>query len=307
MRLQEIYYICRTVQESWNDLSFDEAKAAGNATYYKLKNADAVRGILADLDAIESFQETIASIRNRSYGFAQSSGEITIDPRVKSALLGDYQKLYIKVSTITELFESLDYRQDSEGFDIKLPPDISLSDLSKCTKDLDTIFSTCPLFANQENKIKFTAVDVGSMWFTFLVVGTTAVVTLRLIAELVDKALVIRSHYLTSREQEERVRSLQLGNDALENAMVINKQITKGLLAKVSTELAEEHNISDPEDLGRLRNSIQLMADWMDKGMEVYASIQAPEETKAVFPPIEKQTLPEGIIGLLTEGTDSTS
>ena len=89
--------------------------------------------------------------------------------------------------------------------------------------------------------------------------------------------------------------------------LTINKQITKGLLAKVSTELAEEHNISDPEDLGRLRNSIQLMADWMDKGMEVYASIQAPEETKAVFPPIEKQTLPEGIIGLLTEGTDSTS
>ena len=307
MRLQEIYYICRTVQESWNDLSFDEVKAAGNATYYKLKNTDAVREILADLDVIESFQETVASIRNRSYGFTQSAGEITVDSRARSALLGDYQKLYTKVSTITELFESLDYRQDSEGFDIKLPPDISLSDLSKCTKDLDTIFSTCPLFANQENKIKFTAVDVGSMWFTFLVVGTTAVVTLRLIAELVDKALVIRSHYLTSREQEERVRSLQLGNDALENAMAINKQITKGLLAKVSTELAEEHNISDPEDLGRLRNSIQLMADWMDKGMEVYASIQAPEETKAVFPPIEKQTLPEGIIGLLTEGTDSTS
>ena len=307
MRLQEIYYICRTVQESWNDLSFDEVKAAGNATYYKLKNADAVREILADLDTIESFQETIASIRNRSYGFAQSSGEITIDPRVKSALLGDYQKLYTKVSTITELFESLDYRQDSEGFDIKLPPDISLSDLSKCTKDLDTIFSTCPLFTNQENKIKFTAVDVGSMWFTFLVIGTTAVITLRLIAELVDKALVIRSHYLTSREQEERVRSLQLGNDALENAMAVNKQITKGLLTKVSTELAEEHNITNPEDLGRLRNSIQLMADWMDKGMEVYASVQAPEETKAVFPPIEKQTLPEGIIGLLTDGTDSAS
>lgn len=307
MRLQEIYYICRTVQESWNDLSFDEVKAAGNATYYKLKNADAVREILADLDTIESFQETIASIRNRSYGFAQSSGEITIDPRVKSALLGDYQKLYTKVSTITELFESLDYRQDSEGFDIKLPPDISLSDLSKCTKDLDTIFSTCPLFTNQENKIKFTAVDVGSMWFTFLVIGTTAVITLRLIAELVDKALVIRSHYLTSREQEERVRSLQLGNDALENAMAVNKQITKGLLTKVSTELAEEHNITNPEDLGRLRNSIQLMADWMDKGMEVYASVQAPDETKAVFPPIEKQTLPEGIIGLLTDGTDSAS
>ncbi len=177
-----------------------------------------------------------------------------------------------------------------------------MSELSKCTKDLDTVFSTCPLFVNQEGTIKFTAVDVGSVWFTFLVVGVAAATTLRLIAELVDKALVVRSHYLTTREQEEKIRSLQLGNDALKNAMDVNKQITKGLLNKVTVELAEEHNISDPEDLGRLKNSIQLMADWMNKGMEVYASIQATAETKAVFPPIEKQTLPEHVVGLLTDG-----
>lgn len=141
------------------------------------------------------------------------------------------------------------------------------------------------------------------MWLTFLVVGGAAVVTLRLIAELVDKALVIRSHYLTTQEQEEKIRTLQLGNDALENAMDINKQITKGLLSKVSGELADEHGISEPEDVVRLQRSVQLMADWMNKGMEVYASIQAPEETKAVFPPIEKQSLPEGVIALLTDGT----
>lgn len=302
MRLQEVYYICRNSKSSWNELGFDEVKAAGNVTYYKLQNADAIREILANLETIESFREAIASIRNRSHGFTQDTGDITIDARVKAALLVDYQKLHTKVTTITDLFESLEYRQDSEGFDIKLPPDISLSELSKCTKDLDTIFSTCPLFANQEGTIKFTAVDVGSVWFTFLVVGVAAAATLRLIAELVDKALVVRSHYLTTIEQEEKIRSLQLGNDALENAMGINKQISKGLLNKVATELAEEHNISDPEDLGRLKNSIQLMADWMNKGMEVYAAIQAPAETKAVFPPIEKQTLPEHIVGLLTDG-----
>ena len=305
MRLQEIYYICRNVKEAWIDLSFDEAKAAGNVTYYRLKNADEVREILAALSDIESLKETIAAVRNRSLGFLQHTGSITVEYNVKPALVGDYQRLYTKVSTITDLFESLDYRQDSEGFDIKLPPDISLSDLSKCTKDLDTIFSQCPLFTNQDSDIRFTSVDVGSVWLTFLVVGGAAVVTLRLIAELVDRALVIRSHYLTTQEQEEKIRTLQLGNDALENAMAINKQITKGLLAKVSTELAEEHNISDPEDLGRLRNSIQLMTDWMDKGMEVYASIQAPEETKAVFPPVEKQSLPESIVALLTAGADS--
>ena len=307
MRLQEIYYICRNVKESWVELSFDEAKAAGNVTYYRLKNADGVREILATLSDIESFRETIAAVRNRSLGFLQHAGSITVEYNVKPALVGDYQRLYTKVSTVTELFESLDYRQDSEGFDIKLPPDISLSDLSKCTRDLDTIFSTCPLFANQDASIKFTAVDVGSVWFTFLVVGGAVVVTLKLIAELVDKALVIRSHYLSTKEQEEKIRSLNLGNDALENAVSLNKQITKGLLTSVTSDLAKEHDISNPEDMARLQHTIQLMADWMDRGMEVYASIHAPEETKAVFPPIERQTLPDGVVKLLTDGTQSDS
>lgn len=305
MRLQEIYYICRNVQESWNDLSFEEVKAAGNVSYYKLKNANAVRETLSELDTIETFQKTVAAVRRYSYGFAQSTGEITVDTRVRGNLMSDYQKLYAKVFTITELFDSLNYRQDSEGFDIKLPPDISLSDLSKCAKDLDTIFSTCPLFANQESTFKFAAVDVGSVWFNFLVVGVSAAAVLRLIAELVDKALVIRSHYLTSREQEEKVRSLQLGNEVLENVVSLNKQITKGLLTKVSTELAEKHNISDPEDFGRLKNAIQLLAEWMNKGMEVYASILAPEETKAVFPAVERQKLSESVVALLTGGSDA--
>ncbi len=305
MRLQEVYYICRKAQASWQDLSFEEAKAPGNVTYYKIKNADAVRDILGNLDAIDSFQETIASIRSRSFGFSQATGVITIDYHSKSPLNTEYQKLFTKVSTITELFESLNYRQDSEGFDIKLPPDITLSDLSKCTKDLDTIFTTCPLFTTQDGTIELAAVDVGSMWLTFLVVGTATAATLRLVAELVDKALVIRSHHKTSKEQEERVRSLQLGNEALENAVSLHKQMTKGLLASTANELAKEHDLSNPEDIARLQHCIQLTSDWMNKGMEIYASIQAPTETKAVFPPIERQTLPESVIALLTDGSNT--
>lgn len=303
MRLQEVYYICKNAKSSWVGLGFDEVKAAGGVTYYKVQHADAVRKILADLEFVESFRETIESIRRRSYGFTQGTGEITIDAQTKSPLQADYLKLYAKVVTVTELFESFEYRQDSEGFDIKLPPNISLSELSKCTKDLDTIFSTCPLFANQESSIKFAAVDVGSVWFTFLVGGVAAAATLRLIAELVDKALVIRSHYLTTREQEEFIRSRHLGNELLENAMDLHKRMAKEMIEKLSEELATEHDISEPEEISRLKNSIQLMADWMNKGMEIYAAIQAPEEAKAVFPPVEKQTLPEGVLKLLTDGT----
>lgn len=58
-RLQEIYHICRHVKDSWNELEYDEVKGAGNITYYKVKNADAIRKTLADLESIELLHEGI--------------------------------------------------------------------------------------------------------------------------------------------------------------------------------------------------------------------------------------------------------
>ena len=306
MRLQEVYSICRNTQETWLTLSFDEVKSGGN-TYYRVHNPDSIRAILSNLELIQSFTEIISNIRASSAGFVQTSGDITVDQRTKNALTSEYKRLENKVTTITELFDSLGYRQDYNGFDIKLPADMSLSELSKCARDLDTIFSTCPLFSNETGTITFSAVDVGSVWLSFIIGGTAVVVTLKLIAELVDKALIIRSHYLTTKEQEEKIRSLNLGNALLENAVEVNKTISKGLMDQVCSDLAEKHDIKDPEDKLRLKGSLQLLSDWMSKGMEIYPSVLAPAETKAVFPPIEQQSLPESVTALLTDGSNSAS
>lgn len=304
MRLQEIYSICNSTSDNWPTLSYEEIRSGGN-TYYKVQNPDGIRDILSGLDAVESFADGIAAVRNTAAGFMLSSGDITVDQRSKNILSAEYQHLKNKVTTVVELFDSLDYRQDADGFDIKLPSDMSLSDLSKCARDLDIIFSTCPLFANDTGAITFSAVDVGSVWLSFIIGGAAVAVTLKVIAELVDKALVIRSHYLTTKEQEERIRSLSLGNEIYANAVEINKTVSKGLLDQVSAELAEKHDVNDPEDKLRLRNSLQLLSDWMSKGMEIYPSILAPSETKAVFPPIEKQSLPQSVMALLTDGSAS--
>lgn len=302
MRLQEIYSICNSTSDNWPTLSYEEIRSGGN-TYYKVQNPDGIRDILSGLDAVESFADRIAAVRNTAAGFMLSSGDITVDQRSKNTLSTEYQHLKNKVTTVAELFNSLDYRQDADGFDIKLPPDMSLSDLSKCARDLDIIFSTCPLFSNDTGAITFSAVDVGSVWLSFIIGGAAVAVTLKLIAELVDKALVIRSHYLTTKEQEERIRSLSLGNEVYENAVELHKTISKSLLEQTSAELAEKHDVNDPEDKLRLKNSLQLLSDWMSKGMEIYPSILAPSETKAVFPPIEEQSLPQSIMVLLTDGS----
>lgn len=304
MRLQEVYSICKNAQEEWCSLSFEEKKVPGTM-YYKLINADRIRDTLVQLQVIDSFAECIYLIKSKSPGFEQLTGDIIVDQRTKSSLESAYHQLENKVVTVTELFDSLNYEQSASGFDIKLPANMSLSDLSKCTKDLNTIFSTCPLFTNKDGTITFTSVDVGSVWLSFLVGGTAAIGILTILAALVDKALIIRSHYLTTKEQAEKIRTLQLSNDILENANDVNKTITKKLLEKVSAELATEHGITEPEDIGRVKSSLQLMSEWMNKGMEIYAAVKAPAETKAVFPPIESQSLSENTIALLTSGETS--
>ena len=70
---------------------------------------------------------------------------------------------------------------------------------------------------------------------------------------------------------------------------------------KAGKELATEYNISDPEDIERLKNSIHLLSEWMGRGMEIYAAVESPSETKAVFPSIEKQSLSTSFLSLISD------
>ena len=300
MRLQEIYSICLKATSSWCELTFEEKRGAGNITYYRLSNANSVRAILNELEPIISFSDNIEAIRQISIGFKQPTADINLDQQAKNKLIAEYRQLLSKVLTVVKLFESVNYCKSENGIDIKMPPQISLSDLSKCTKDLNTIFSTCPLFTKTDSTIALSAVDVGSIWLSFVIGGTATVLVAKMIAELVDKALIVRSHYLSTKEQEARIRGLELTNETLEGMSKGYKEIEKKLLDKVSNELAEEHNISDPEDIGRLKNSIQILSEWMSRGMEIYSAVESPSEVKAVFPPIEKQSIPENFTALLS-------
>ena len=106
---------------------------------------------------------------------------------------------------------------------------------------------------------------------------------LSMIAVLVDKAIILRSHYLTTKEQAEQIRKLNMGNEFLENFININENIGKRLLENICDDLAAMHEINSPEDKERLKNSIQLLSDWMGCGLEIYACIQSLAEIKAVF------------------------
>ncbi len=313
MRLQEVYSRCNSAKRHF--LFFNEYRGRfNNRKEFLLPDRYEVNSLFSILEPITFFRDDIAALRSMyNYSYTSTMDETgapskSVDETNANTFYRNLDKLYSKVITITGLFDSIGYcKYEAEtskenGIDIKLPPNISLTEISKCTKDLNTIFTTCPLITANDGSVSFSAVDVGSVWFSFIVGGASVVVILHSIAALVDKALIIRSHHLTTKEQMEKIKTLEMGNDMLESAKELNDSICKKLLNKVSSELAAENNINDPEDIARLKNSLQLLSEWMTKGMEVYASIQAPSEIKAVFPSVEKQALPDGAIKLITDG-----
>lgn len=311
MRFQEIHKACREAHDIFPEIpDFFELDDASEVK----KMVPLVRRALSCLSGSNLFEVERSTLEEIAvkieveyiptlplYAVSKASPNFKMSADLVKKFLDEAIRIKTKLETIVRLFEVVNYKTEADGFDIKLPSNMSLSELSKCTKDLDTIFSTCPIFKDK-GTITFSAVDVGSVWLSFAIGSVAAVAILKAIAELVDKALIIRSHYLTTREQEENIKRLNLGNEILNTVAETNKTVGNALMKKTCDELAEKHNINDPEDRERIRHSLNLMTDWMSKGMEIYPSVIAPPETKAVFPPVERQALPKSVSALLDDG-----
>lgn len=296
MRLQEIYSNCKRTLNEWSKLLF----SLDDDDVYTLQNSESVVQGMTALSSIPFFEASCKSIIQTMMLVEENGKDGKYDVVTKYRLEDVYNALYLRVDTLVGFFETVGYQSERVGIDIKLPPDITLEGLSRCAKDLHTVFTTCPILKTNDGRIEFREVDVGSIWLGFAVVGGVTAI-LGALAALVDMVVRIRSHAITTKQQEEILRSMKLGNDVLQNYIETNNTIVKEMLEKASENLAKEYNILDPEEQVRLKFCLELLYDWQKKGMEIYPSLPAPEEIKAVFPPMDIQALPTETMKLLLE------
>ena len=306
MRLREIYTICIEEFDSWHEPLFVEGRNPNGATFYRLSNSTEIRDRLNKLKRIHCLEATIKDIENTTVNFYIKGADLCWDGAGRNKFISLYTSLKEKTGIICSLYESFGFEDNNDGIDVKLPPDMTLEELSKCAHDLNIAFSGCPLLSKQSGNISLSSIDVGSMWLNFVVIGASATAILTAIAALVDKVVHIKSHFLSMKQQEEQLRSMGCANDLLEQMQVMHEKFGKEILEKASRDLAIEHDINDPEECSRVQNSLKLLSDWMSKGMEVYASVQAQPEIKVLFPPVEQQKLSFKEVGLLTDPNVTT-
>lgn len=302
MRLNEMYFLIQRTLDNWVDLKFIENKKGTTLDAYSCDNYKAFVDLIKPLNILPVVAEGISFLSTESKR-TFVGGRAYISQNNLSTIQATSNRIKTYLEAMAQLCETMGIKSRADGFDIKLPPNITLEELSKCLKDFDTIFTQCPTL-RQEGKVNLENVDIGSIWLVFTVIGGS-VIFLKALAELVDKALIIRSHWLTCKEEEERVKTLGLKNDTLESLVGVHSEVLKKIKEDAVNELAQAHSIEDPKEKERLSLSLNLLDSWMQRGVEVYSAIGSAEEVKAVFPPIERQALSEEVIKMITSSSES--
>lgn len=303
MRLQEISYLIHNTLANWVDPQMIDAKKPFDDI--SLYTCDNVQAITQLLDPLQIFPFLDVPINQIIEIIDVSDASSYISEASRSMVRDNMRIIKSNLLIMEDMLKLLHVEPNCNGFDVKLPPNITLENLIECTKDLNTLFSQCPLFQYNDVQISLSGVDVGSSWLTFIVKGTGLFIVLRNLASLVDKVVHIRSHWLTCKKQEEECKKLGIANDLLGNLADAHNAVLKKLQENAVEELSSQNSITDPESKARLNYSIDLMNKMMSKGLEIYAAIGSEEEIKSVFPTVEQQALPGELPKLLQSSDES--
>ena len=201
----------------------------------------------------------------------------------------------LQMQSIIVLYQSMGHAQ-SIGLDIKIPETDNITEFKKYIDNLEFIFTKCPFFQSDEASLKLETADSGSIW---LVIGVACAsvaagsALLNNIAAFVDKCFVIKSHRLTCKRQEQEIEKAKLEQNEKEELIKnVNKMYKIGV-ANAIRELEEstEYHIKDGDEMGRVEQAFEKLEKMIDKGMQIYSSIDSPDEVKVLFKPLEMHYL----------------
>lgn len=304
MRLYNIYYLCKNLIGIFLKDRIETKKVNME---YVINNWDEYKTALQSVRKIPLFTNLADDIYNTIPVFVRENSRPEIDQNTKIKFCKKNDCIIYKMSAIISLYESMDLQKNKNGIDVKIPTCKDLEDYICYLKELNFIFTQCPYLLCENEKIQFSNVDVGSNWLSFLIeISSGATLTYYIInniATLLDKALILKSHYLNIKSQKEALKiankKTELTNEELDIFKTLKKHYTDEIISQLEEEIEP---LNDGEERGKVEKSLEKLATLLDKGVEIYASLDSPKDVQVLFPELgETKRLPEDILKFLED------
>lgn len=290
MRLKNIYTICKENYSNMESLKID---FVNNTSGYRVEYWNDYTKICYKLQQIPIFKDLVNMLFNRINSIVNDQDSFLVSSSIRDFIIHNNETILEKMKCIIELYEGMAISDNTDiGFDIKMPKTDCFSEYVSNLKDLDFIISQCPLLKNDDGEIKFEGVDVGSTWLIFGIAGVTLVI-LKSIAILLDKTIVLKSHLTSIKQQEEILTTMRKKNQLLEEETKIFRELKDYYINNAVDELEQEcdYKFKDGEEKDKTKKSMEKLIVLLDKGMEIYTSIDAPEEIQVLFSELNNELL----------------
>lgn len=311
MRLYNIYYICSVCKSEINDkVEIKERRNANNSIEgYEIIGWGNCRKSLEQLKKISCMKEYADCVYETLGIFERDKNIPLVSTNVKDKFVSELNKLKIALEAIEKLYISLNIGKSNAGIDVKIPICNSLKEYMDYLKDIDFIFTQCPYLILDDEEVRFNNVDVGSQWLTFVIVSAGTFSILNNLAKIVDKAVAIKSNILLLKKQEEMLKEMQMKNEVMEETVDVFKKMKSDVLEGSIKDLENEiGELKDGEECGKVSKTLEKLVYLMDKGVEIYSSIETPNEIKALFPMNDDNPiLPDNIVKLLEKKEENSA
>lgn len=308
MRLYNIYYLCKELIDI-----FKQARISINnkKNVYEISDLEKYWSAIDTLKNISLFKPIIENFYNIIPIYARNRDKLEISVDVYRNFESLNKNIINQMSVIIDLYESMNLSENPIGIDVKIPQCESLKEYIKYLDEIDFIFTQCPYLLHKDETIKFSSVDVGSQWLNFIVelaAGSAAIFyILNNLALILDKVMILRSHYNSIKQQEESLKIAQNKAELSEKEKEIFNTLKKHYMSEITDALENEISpLEDGDQRGRLEKSLEKLCNLLDKGVEIYASIDTPNDVQVLFPTLNQQEkLPDAILKYIEDKSDN--
>lgn len=304
MKLHNVYYLCKKLVDVFNRKRIEAFEH--NKSFHIVGWGEYVEA-LETIRLIPTFNDIATEAYENIPVFVRGDSTPLVDVNTMNRFVNINRSISQKMTTIIEIYEAMEIGGSGTGIDVKMPQCTELEDYISYLKDINFIFTQCPFLQCEGEVIKFGSVDVGSSWIRLTITAAAISMTLNNTASVLDKALVLRSHYITIQQQEEMLKSVQIKNELAEEQIKTFKQLKDVGLDIVIKQLEKEHGeLVDPEERDKAERVLDKLILFLDKGGEIYPSLDAPEDVQVLFPKIEGDLeLPDNIVKYLEDKSEN--
>lgn len=278
------------------NVEFDYGKDKGRVTGIK-ETKEAIRVLHNN----ELFPEQVKTLWSNFF-VSQTADETEINSDERRMLDTNYGYLKIAIDALYKTVSDVFLSEFEKSVRIKFPPTNDFSDLSKVASELNKSISIPISHKNVDGKTTIKSVENGSIWF---VIALASPIAVGLVGGIAWASAVIHKKRQEGKIFEEHVRSLELANEQKEAFLEAQKKQLELLIQTEANTLSNEYyKDTNPEDLERLKHSIVIVSDLINKGLEIHPSLNTPEKVSNLFPDFRNLNLIESRTKLLNEDND---